>query len=129
MEIASTNTTLLSFQNAFLMEREGELSKAASMYDKLLVKSPEDLDVLYRLMIISRKLKNYTKEINYINKAIKIFETKYSRLKTKDVKVASISRKLNSLLGHTDKKGKNLLSIPEVEKLKKRKEIVLKKKK
>ncbi|MEO6732301.1 MAG: hypothetical protein ABIN01_13875 [Ferruginibacter sp.] len=129
MEIAAKNETIVSFKNASLFEKEGELTKALSMYEKLLKKVPSDLKVLSRLMIICRKLKSYSKEIIYINQAIKVHEQKFSSLKSKDAKVVSLSKKLNSLLAHTDKKGKNLLAIPEVEQLKKRKEVVLKRKK
>jgi len=126
MEIVSKNETPVSFKNAYLLEKEGDLSKAVRMYDKLLKKAPSDMNVFSRLMILSRKLRDYRKEITYINKAIKIHELKYDKLKSKDVKVVSLSKKLNTLLGHTDKKGKNLLTIPEVVKLKKRKEVALK---
>ena len=126
MRIASKNATPVSFEHAFLLEKEGELEKSAQVYDKLLKKTPSDLSILSRLMIIFRKLKNYRKEISYINQAIKIHEEKYARLKSKDVKVVALSKKLNILLGHTDKRGKNLLSIPEVVKLKKRKEVASK---
>ena len=127
MEVASKNTAPVSYENAFLLEKQGELTKASAMYDKLLKKAPEDLEVLSRGMIVSRKLKNYKQEITYINKAIKIHEAKYAKLKTDNRKVANLSRQLNKLLGHTDQKGKNLLAIPEVETLKKRKETVSKK--
>jgi len=127
MEIVSKNTAPVSFQHAVVLEKEGDLARAASMFDQLLKKAPSDLLVLSRLMIISRKLKKYSREITYINKAIKIHELRYSKLKTRNLKVATLSKKLNTLLGHTDRKGKNLLAIPEVEKLKKRKEVVLKK--
>lgn len=126
MKTISKNIAPVSFENAMLLERKGELPKAVQMYEQILKKVPANLEVLTRLMIDSRKLKNYRKEITFINQAIKIHEEKYARFKTSDVKVASLSRKLNTLLGHTDKKGKNLLEIPEVEKLKKRKAVALK---
>jgi len=72
-------------------------------------------------------LKNYSKELIHINQAIKIYEQRYDQLKSKDQKVILLSKKLNVLLGHKDKKGNNLLTIPEVVKLKKRKDTVLKK--
>lgn len=127
MQAAAKNTASVSFENALILEKEGEWAKAVTMYDKLMKKVPEDLEVLSRLMIASRKLKNYKHEVTYINKAIKIHESKYARLKTDNRKVATLSKQLNKLLGHTDQKGKNLLAIPEVEKLQKRKETVLKK--
>ena len=102
----------ISFQNAFILEKEGDLAEAVRMYNKLLKKAPSDLEILSRLMILSRKLKNYSKEITYINKAIKIHELKYTRLKSKDVKVISLSKKLNVSLGHSDKRGKNLTDDP-----------------
>jgi tetratricopeptide (TPR) repeat protein len=126
MEKVPSSHAPLSFKNAYMLEKEGALTEAVRMYNQLLKKAPSDLEILSRLIILSRKLKNYTKEITYINKAIKIHELKYSSLKSKDAKVISLSRKLNVSLGHSSKLGKNLLVIPEVEKLKKRKDLVLK---
>lgn len=126
MEKVPSRETPISFENAYKLEKEGALSEAVRMYNKLLKKAPSDLEVLSRLMILSRKLKNYRGEISYINKAIKIHELKYARLKSKNVKVITLSKKLNVSLGHTDRRGKNLLLIPEVMKLKKRKDLVLK---
>ncbi|MEO5892969.1 MAG: hypothetical protein ABIQ31_22155 [Ferruginibacter sp.] len=126
MEVAAKNPAPVSFDNATLLEMEGELLKAALMYEKLLKKAPSDMSVLSRLMVIYRKQKDYRKEIIHISAAIKIHEQKYARLKSKNAKVVLLSKKLNTLLGHTDKRGKNLLDIPEVTRLKKRKEVAQK---
>lgn len=127
MKVVAKNTTPVTVENAALLEKEGEQEQAAAMYEKLLQKEPADQAILSRLMIISRRLKAYKKELGYINQAIKIYEQRYDRLKSKDVKVVALSKKLNRLLGHTDQRGKNLLDIPEVIKLKKRKAVVMKK--
>ncbi|MCW3093291.1 MAG: hypothetical protein JWP81_4360 [Ferruginibacter sp.] len=127
MEVVSKNAVPVSIESAAMLEKEGEFARAVAMYEKLVKKFPSNLAVLDRLMILSRKLKEYKKELTYIDTAIKIHEQKYSSLKSKDVKVVQLSKRLNALLGHTDKKGKNLLAIPEVERLKKRKAVVLKK--
>ena len=119
----------LSFNQAFIVEKEGSLSAAAKLYEKLFKKAPQNLDVLARLMIVYRKLKQYDDEIRTIDKAINIHRNKYISTKEKDTTVMQLSKKINKLLGHTSSRGKDLLAIPEVEKLEKRRAIVLKKKK
>lgn len=126
MEIVAKNKLPVSLESALILEKEGKLSKAVQLYEKLLTKASSNLQILSRLMIVSRKLKDYKKELSFIDAAIKIHEQKYSTLKSNDTKVITLSKKLNSLLGHTDKKGRNLLAIPEVEKLKKRRAVALK---
>lgn len=127
MKVASKNDLLISKDNAVALEQEGDFAKALQVYDKLLKINKSDLNILSRLMILSRKLKKYKQEIQYIDKAIGIHEKKYTAQKPKGSKVVSISKQLNTLLGHTDKKGKSLLAIPEVERLKKRRATVEKK--
>lgn len=126
MEAVSKNVSALTYQNAYSLEKQGRPEEALAQYEKLLKKSPADLGILSRLMIVSRKLKDYRREITFIDKAISIHENKYTRLKSTDAKVASLSKKINVLLGHTSKRGQNLMTIPEVVKLKKRKEVALK---
>jgi hypothetical protein len=121
-----TDTAAITKQDARNLEREGWLPQAAQMYEQLLKATPSSIPVLERLMIVYRKLKAYKKEIIAIDKAIKLYESQYGGADHYDVKVASISKKLNSLLGHADKKGKSLLVIPEVARLAKRKATALK---
>jgi ribosomal protein S15P/S13E len=67
------------------------------------------------------------KEVEHIDAAIKIYGQQYPDKKSSDRKLATISKQLNNLLGHTDKKGKNMLVPPEILKLEQRKERLLKK--
>jgi len=127
MEIVARNDLPVNSENAALLEREGQLEAAALMYEKLLKISTALLPLLARLMIIYRKLKKYKKEIAAIDKAIKIQEQKYTGRKKSSVNVVALSKKLNSVLGHTDRKGNSLLLIDEVEKLKSRRKIAVKK--
>ena len=113
-------------QDARLFEKEGQLAQAAGAYEQLLKATPSGIPVLERLMIVYRKMKAYKKEIVAIDKTIKLYESKYRAANHYGVKVASLSKKLNSLLGHVDKKGKSRLVIPEVARLEKRKATALK---
>lgn len=126
MKMVPGHQTTLSYDGAYTLEKEGELEKAIALYEKLLKKSPSELSILTRLMIVYRKLKNYSKEISFIDRAVAIHENKYAQVKSTNARVVSLSKKLNVSLGHTDKRGKSLLTIPEVVKLQKRKEVALK---
>lgn len=110
-----------SFKDARELERKGELKAAVELYQKLHRRSPGNLKVVDRLIIVFRKLKNTVKEINFIDTAIKIHEQYYSTGKKAGKQTISISKKLNLLLGHTDKKGKALFKSDEVLELQLRK--------
>jgi tetratricopeptide (TPR) repeat protein len=110
-----------NLEGAAMLEQRGDTKGAMALYEQLLKEFPSNLKILTRLMIGYRKLKLYKKEIAVINKAIKIYEQLYLPKKNK-ASVTTISKKLNLLLGHADKKGKSILLPPEVVKLQKRKE-------
>jgi tetratricopeptide (TPR) repeat protein len=114
-------------KGAMILEKRKEWKQAAELYEKLLKQSATNLKVLGRLMMVYRKLKDTKKEIAAIDKSIDIHEQQYLRLMKPGPKISQISKKLNSLLGHTDKKGKNIFLSTEVSKLQKRKENLLKK--
>ncbi len=103
------------------LERKGEIKAAAELYVKLHQLSPKNLNVVQRLIIIYRKLKDEKKEIRYIDMAIKIHEAFYAAPKKADKQIISLSKKLNILLGHTDKKGRSLFRSDDVLKLQLRK--------
>ena len=116
-----------SFEDARALELNGEFKAAAKLYEKLYKRSPAKIKIVHRLLVLFRKLKNAEKEISYIDAAIKMNEQYYTAVKKQDTKTIAISKKLNLLLGHTDKKGKNVFKTDEVLKLQKRKVNLLKK--
>jgi tetratricopeptide (TPR) repeat protein len=117
----------LTFEDARLLEQEGNYKKAAAAYEKLLKRAGKKIKILERLLIVFRKLNDVEKELNYIDAAIKIYEEQYPAKKSADKKISTLSKQLNNLLGHTDKKGKNMLVPPEIAKLQLRKARLLKK--
>jgi len=126
MRVVKADDVPASFNGARQLEQRGELRKAVELYESLLKKSPDDLKIITRLIILQRKLKDYKKEASLINKAIKIHEQRYTPKKA-NKSVSLISKKLNILLGHTDRKGKNIIFPNEIAKLQKRKAILQKK--
>ena len=115
-----------TFLGARQLEQRASYKEAVTLYEKLLKRSANDLKIHTRLIILYRKLKNHSKEISTINNAIKIHEQRYAPKKL-NKKVSLVSKKLNILLGHTDKKGKRLLLPVEIEKLQNRKALLQKK--
>ena len=116
-----------SYEDAQALERNGELKAAAKLYEKLYKRYPAKIKIVHRLLVLFRKLKDAEKEISYIDVAIKMNEQYYTTVKKQDTTTVAISKKLNMLLGHTDKKGKTVLKTDEVLKLQKRKANLLKK--
>lgn len=121
MQVVKGNKTG-TFREALQLEKKGELKAAAAIYGALHKQAPASLRVLGRLMIIHRKLKDVNAEIKYIDAAISIHESYYTARKNTDKKAIAISKKLNLLLGHTDKKGKPLFKPAELVKLELRKQ-------
>ncbi len=117
----------LTFEDIRLLEQQGEYKKAAAAYEKLLKRATKKIKILERLLVVFRKLNDVEKELYYIDAAIKIYEQQYPVKKSTDKKIATLSKQLNNLLGHTDKKGKNMLIPPEIAALELRKNRLLKK--
>jgi tetratricopeptide (TPR) repeat protein len=113
--------------DAQALEQKGELNKAAVLYEKLLKKSPSNLRIIQRLLVIFRKLKNVKKELYYIEVAIKIHRKKYMPVQTFNKKTTALSKQLNKMLGHTDKKGVLILVSDDIVKLELRKSRLFKK--
>jgi hypothetical protein len=107
------------------LERDGDIEAAANVYGQLLKNTPRNLQAIQRLIIIYRKLKDVKQEIRYIDAAIKLQLQYYATGKKADKATASISNKLNKLLGHTDSKGKPLYIPEEIRKLELRKQRLL----
>jgi tetratricopeptide (TPR) repeat protein len=117
----------LSFDQARLLEQQGDYKKAAAAYEKLLKQSSKKIKILERLLVVYRKLKDTEKEIRSIDAAIKIHQQQYPVKESSDKKISTLSKQLNKILGHTDKKGKNMLVPPEISRLELRKTRLLKK--
>lgn len=107
-------------------EQNGELEKAALVYEKVIRESKLNQDAYDRLMIIYRKLKEYSKEAAVIKKAIHAFEDLYDHdaRKKPDKKVAALSKALNKMTGLADKKGQSLYDPEPLGKWKKRMKVV-----
>jgi len=110
-----------TYREALLLEQAGKLKDAVAIYRALHKQAPNNLKILHRLMIVYRKLKDVAGEIKYIDAAIKIHEQYYTARKNADKKTIAISKQLNFLLGHTDKKGKAVFKPAELLKLEMRK--------
>lgn len=110
-----------TYQDARLLEQKSELKAAAAIYRVLHKQAPKNVKILARLMIVYRKLKDAANEIKYIDAAIKIQEQYFIGGKTANKKTIAISKQLNLLLGHTDKKGKPVFKPAELIKLEMRK--------
>jgi tetratricopeptide (TPR) repeat protein len=104
-----------------LLEQEGDYKKAAAIYGKLLKQSSKKIKILERLLVVYRKLKDPVKELWSIDEAIKIYQQQYPLRQSNDRKISNLSKQLNKILGHTDKKGENMLVPPEIIKLEARK--------
>ena len=108
-------------------EAEQDYFTAAEVYENAIKADPLAEQAYDRLMIVYRKLKEYKKELQVINKGIKAYEQFYKSRASKSKKIAELSNKLNLSVGLSDKKG-NIIYQPEpINKWKKRKLVVEKK--
>lgn len=109
-------------------EHADQPEAAAKLYEKL-VKSQRFKEYNYqRLMLIYRKKGDLKNELRIINEGIKAFQEFYAPFATgKNRAVIDLSKKLNVLIGLTDKKGRSMAETEPIGKWKKRKDIVLKK--
>lgn len=96
------------WQQARQFEQEGEWEKAIKIYRRMLKTQPLNEKLYDRLMIIYRKNKNYQKEREIINTAIRLYEKffKENEKATVTKKVATISKALLKSLQMTDEKGR-----------------------
>jgi tetratricopeptide (TPR) repeat protein len=115
--------------SARALERADDLSEAGKLYSKIVAAAPLHVAAYNRLMIVYRKQKEYRKELQLINQAIKAYEdglaerqqawTKSNR------KAAKLSKTLASKLGLVDKKGTPVYE-QDIERWRKRKQTVTK---
>ena len=127
MRVVRDEDVTPDYDGARELEQKGLYREAAALYEKLLKAAPQSLRIISRLLIVYRKLKEPKQEVHYIDKAIAIHQQYFTSRATPTRTVTSISKKLNSLLGHTDKKGKPVLVPEEILKLQERKKRLLKK--
>lgn len=111
----------LHISDAQQLEKKQEWAAAAALYEKLLKESPANIRIIERLLVLFRKTGDVKKELRYIDAAIKIQHQKYSISNQLDKKSTAISRQLNKMLGHTDKKGQPVFVADEILKLELRK--------
>ena len=111
------------------LERQGELEKAATAFEKVIKESPVNEYAYERLMIIYRKNKEYKKEKAVIVAGIKSFQQFYkTALKLPATKkIATLSNALLRATGLADKKGKLLYEREPLGRWNKRRQIVEKK--
>jgi len=122
------NKPVATYAEALQLERGGDYKAAALAYRQLQRRAPLNTKILQRLMIVYRRLKDVPNEIKTIDAAIAIQEQYYSRGKNAHKKTIAISKQLNLLLGHTDKKGRAVNKPAEVVKLELRRERLMKRK-
>ena len=112
------------------LEAEGNLERAAGIYETLIKDNKADEYPFDRLMIIYRKLKKTKEELKTINKGIRVFEDHYKkplRKTAKQEKLTTLSNAFMKSAGLKDKNG-NLLYVPEpISRWMKRKNVVEKK--
>ena len=115
------------WQQARQFEQEGEWDKAAKLYQRLLKTQPLNEKLYDRMMIIYRKTKNYQKEKQIINTAIRVYEKFYKEKERTMVtkKVAAISKALLKSLQMTDEKGRPAPQREPIKRWSKRKQWLL----
>ena len=109
-------------------ELEGRFEKAVTIYQRLLKKDSSNPRIYDRLMILYRKLKEPEKELQIIQKALKAFESLYSRKSVAPTrKISALSTALLKATGLVDRKGKNLYVPEPLDRWQKRKSLLEKK--
>ena len=96
-------------------------------YHNILKQHPKDQQAYERLMVLYRQQKEYKKELQVIDTALKIFAGLYAPKKASGKKIRTISDQLNKALGLVDKKGKAVYEPKPLSTWRKRRETVLKK--
>ena len=113
---------------AMYHEKQQDWGAAAKKYEKLIRQYPNREIYYNRLMLVYRKLKDFTSELKTIHAGIAAFTTLYDiSPEGVDKKIVQLSRQLSKLTGLTDNKGKNLYDPDPIGKWKRRKEAVMKK--
>jgi uncharacterized protein YciI len=110
------------------MEKDGRLDDAATIYQKIFNSDPSGQQVIGRLLIIYRKLKDYRKELSVLDDAIAAFRLRQKGVREKWIQshpdAASAGR---SMLRQLEKAGSVAVGLgedPVVERWMKRKDLV-----
>ena len=83
------------------LEQEEKLEEAAPLYEKVVLQAPLNEGAINRLLIIYRKLKEYRKEMQLLNKAIKAGSSKMQEQQTAWSKKHPAAAKASKLLLRT----------------------------
>ena len=95
-----------------LTEMEGDIEKAAVLYEEAIRQEPLDELPYNRLMIIYRKLGQPGDELKVITKALKVYQQHYDQMQKKLVRNNPKAAQLSKALLHSMNGNKRQLEIP-----------------
>jgi uncharacterized protein YciI len=108
------NSTNEQIAIARRLEKESRLSDAAVIYQKIFDKDPTDQQVIGRLLVMYRKLKEYKKELAVLDDAIAAYQHRQKDIRNKWIqshpKAASAGK---SMLRQLEKDGNALMGLGE----------------
>ena len=116
--------------NAKQAEINDDLETAAAFYEEAIKDGKADEFPFDRLMIIYRKLKQYKKELQVINKGIRLFEARHKKHQPKSAskkQVTTLSNVFMKTAGLHDKKGNAVYQPQPIARWLQRKSVVEKK--
>lgn len=125
--MAETKTKKDLIEKAKEAEAAEELERAAEIYERILKEDNLEVEAYDRLMIVYRKLKDFKKELELIDRGINAYQNFYDSKVSKSKKVVDISNKLAKSIGFVDKKGNTTYDPEPIGKWKKRRLVVEKK--
>ena len=124
----ATRTINEQIASARNLEKNGQLSGAAVIYQRIFDKDPNNQQVMSRLLVIYRKLKGYPKELAVLNKAIEHYQQTRKTAQDKWIQSnPAAARAGRSILKQLEKSGDTAMvpgATPTVERWVKRKEFV-----
>src|SRR3982750_549838 len=98
MAIRSVKHYTELIRSAKAVEEEGELEKAASLYEDAIRQHPLETEPFNRLMIIYRKLKQPADEIRVIDAGLHLFQEHYDEKPSKLLGSNKTAEKLSKAL-------------------------------
>ena len=119
-----------SIANAKQAEIDGDIESAAAFYEDAIKDEKAGEFPFDRLMIIYRKLKQYKKELQVINKGIRLFEARHKKHQPKSAskkQVTALSNAFMKTSGLHDKKGESLYKPQPIARWLQRKSVIEKK--